>query len=413
VSPKGPETRRRFLETSAGAAVATWLTPVENAAAEVAVASTRGERMLGALPFLDEGSFPLDETVGAGLGQRRALDLSALTPDALVTPPDKFFIRTGRPDGLPPAMAWKVQVHGLVGTPGEIPIDDLRREAAPMGTHLLECAGNSRAAHFGLMSAARWSGVKLERVLERVRPQPRATQVLVSGLDQHSTLDPGSVPGASWIFGLDQVREAGAFLATEMNGAPLGPDHGYPLRLVVPGWYACAAIKWVNEIALLDDEAAATDHMREYAGRTHQAPAGPRDRSLMEAGRRPEGPPLARDFQPATIDPAAVPVRVEKWSAADGKISYRIVGLFWGGLFLAGGPSPARALHIRLHPDLSFVPVQGLEPRSAHTWTLWSHTFAPPAAGRYRIELAFKDPGVRTRRLDMGYYAREIEVTGD
>ena len=97
-----------------------------------------------------------------------------------------------------------------------------------MGTHLLECAGNSRAAHFGLMSAARWSGVKLERVLERVRPQPRATQVLVSGLDEHSTLDPGSVPGASWFFGLDQVREAGAFLATEMNGAPLGPDHGYP-----------------------------------------------------------------------------------------------------------------------------------------------------------------------------------------
>jgi hypothetical protein len=59
------------------------------------------------------------------------------------------------------------------------------------------------------------------------------------------------------------------------------------------------------------------------------------------------------------------------------------------------------------------VPVEGLEPRPAHTWTLWAHTFAPPPAGRYRIELGFKDPGVRTRRLDVGYYTREFEVTGD
>jgi DMSO/TMAO reductase YedYZ molybdopterin-dependent catalytic subunit len=410
VSPKGHTTRRHFLETSVGAAVATWLTSVENV---IVAASASGETVLGTLPFRGEGNFPLDETVGAGLGQRRALDLSTLTSDTLVTPSENFFIRTGRPDRLPPATAWKVRVHGLVGTRGEIPIDELRQEAAPMGIHVLECAGNSRRAHFGLMSAARWSGVKLERVLERSRPQPRATQVLVSGLDEHSTLDPGSVPGASWIFGLDQIRDAGAFLATEMNGGPLASDHGSPLRLVVPGWYACAAIKWVNEIALLDDEATATDHMREYAGRTHQAPAGPRDRRLMEAGRRPEGPPLARDFQPATIDPAAVPVRVEKRRATGGTISYRIVGLLWGGSLPAGAPPPARALHIRLNPGLKFVPVEAIESGAALPWTLWSHTFSPPPAGRYRIELAVKDPAVRTRRLDIGYYAREIEISGD
>ena len=84
---------------------------------------------------------------------------------------------------------------------------------------------------------------------------------------------------------LDQIRESRAFLATGMNGAPLGPDHGFPLRLVVPGWYGCTAIKWVNEIALLDDTAPATDQMREYAGRTHQDPVGPRDSFLLRAGR--------------------------------------------------------------------------------------------------------------------------------
>src|SRR5712692_2933919 len=297
-------TRRRFLEAGAGAAVAAWL-----AAGEAA-----GEKVLETVPFVGEGAFPLDTTIGAGLGKRRALDLSTLSCDALLTAQDRFFIRTGRPDRLPPTDSWKVRVHGLVQRPVEVPVEQLKGEAGSMGPHLLECAGNSRAAHFGFMSAAQWTGVPLMGLLERASLRPRATRVLVSGFDEHSTPDPGSVPGASWIFGLDQVRASGAFLATEMNGAPLSLDHGYPLRLVVPGWYGCTAIKWVNEIALVDDEAPATDQMREYAGRTHQEPAGPRDRWLIETGRRPEGPRLARDFQPATIDPAALPIRVERFA---------------------------------------------------------------------------------------------------
>lgn len=360
--------------------------------------------MLGTVPFVGEGSFPLETTGGAGLGRRRALDLSTLSPATLLTPQDRFFIRTGCPDQLPSTISWKIRVHGLVEAPLEVPIAELIREAVPMGAHLLECAGNSRAAHFGLMSAARWTGVPVERLLKRVSLHPRAARALVSGFDEHSTLDPGSVPGASWIFALDQLRESGAFLATEMNGAPLSFDHGYPLRLVVPGWYACTAIKWVNEIALVDDEAPATDHMREYAGRTHQDLAGPRDRSPVQAGRRPEGPPLARDFQPAIIDPAALPVRVERLGTPGGQVSYRIVGILWGGR------TPPPSLGIRLDPDQAFVPVAEIGSGAESPWILWSHVFPPQAPGRYRIELAVSGPAVRTRRLDAGFYGREIEI---
>jgi DMSO/TMAO reductase YedYZ molybdopterin-dependent catalytic subunit len=398
-------TRRRFLGASAGAALGTWLAPAEPAVLRALAAANGGDRRLGTLPFVGEGTFPLDTSVGAGLGQRRALDLSTLSRGTLLTPADRFFVRTGCPDRLPATTSWKVRVHGLVERAIELSVEDLRREATSQGAQLLECSGNSRAAHFGLMSAARWTGVPLERVLARVVALPRATQVLVSGFDQHSAPDPDSVPGASWIFGLDRMREAGAFLATEMNGAPLRRDHGHPLRLFVPGWYGCTAIKWVNEIALVDDAAPPTDQMREYAGRTHQDPVGPRDAALIRAGRRPEGPPLAKDFRPATIDPAALPVRVEKLGGADGTISYRIVGILWGG------PIPARGLEIRLNPDLAFAPVEQIARPDGRTWTLWSHRFRPPAPGRYRIELAVADPGVRTRRLDAGFYAREIEIT--
>jgi len=396
-----PITRRRFLQASAGAALATGLSHPSLAGAKDAVV----------VPFVGEGSFPLEESVGEGLGRRRALDLSTLGPDSLLTTQDRFFIRTGCPDPLPSAAAWKVRVHGLVETPREIPIDELRRESVDQGPQLLECAGNSRALHFGLMSVGRWSGVRLERVLERVRPRPAATRVLVSGVDEHKVLDAGSVPGASWIFGLGEIREAGAFLATQMNGAPLAPDHGYPVRLVVPGWYACTAIKWVNEIALVGDEAMATAQMREYAGRTLQAPAGPRDQQLIEAGRRPEGPPLARDFRPATIDPAALPVRVEKLRSGEGRASYRVVGILWGGP--VRGTAPARGLRIRIDPGFPEAPVEAIETNARSPWTLWSHRFAMKRPGRYRIELALGDGAVRTRKLDRGFYAREIEVTGD
>ena len=382
-------TRRRFLGASAGAALGTWLAPLEPAVLRAPAAANGGERLLGTLPFVGEGPFPLETTIGAGLGERRALDLSTLTPGSLLISQERFFVRTGCPDRLPPTTTWKVRVHGLVERPVEVGLEALKREAAPMGAHLLECAGNSHAAHFGFMSAARWGGVPLERVLARVRRRPRATRVLVSGFDEHEVQDPGSVPGASWIFGLDQIRESGAFLATEMNGAPLSPDHGHPLRLVVPGWYGCTAIKWVNELALVDDEAPATDHMREYAGRTGQDPALPR---------------RARDFKPASIDPAAVAVRVEKLGAPAGGSSYRIIGIVWGGR------APVRHLGIRLDPNAAFARVDEIGRGDGRTWALWSHRLPATAPGRYRIELAITGPRVRTRRLDAGFYAREIEI---
>jgi DMSO/TMAO reductase YedYZ molybdopterin-dependent catalytic subunit len=383
-------TRRRFVEASTSAAVGLWLTPTARAASPRPAAAA-GARVVATLPFVDEGTFPLETAVGSGLGKRRALDLGTLSPPDLVVPQERFFIRTGSPERVGPAAGWKVRVHGRVERPFEVGADELARRARPMGLHLLECAGNSRAAHFGFISAARWEGVPVADVLPPVRRQAAATQVLVSGFDEHATGDPGSVPGASWIFALEQLRAAGAFLATGMNGAPLAADHGYPVRLVVPGWYGCTAIKWVDELVLVDDDAPATDQMREYAARTHQDPSGPR---------------LARDFQPATLDPAAVPVRVEKLAAPGGGISYRIVGIRWGGA------SAGARLAIRLGAGQPLVPVEGREGGDARPWSLWSHTFRPPAPGRYRIELALTDRSVRTRRLDRGYYAREVEIPG-
>src|SRR2546422_4201176 len=102
-------TRRRFLGASAGAARGAWLAPLERAVLR-ARAVPGGERLLGTLPFVGEGTFPLDTTVGGGLGQRRAFDLSTLSRGTLVIPQDEFFVRTGCPDRLPPTASWRVRV---------------------------------------------------------------------------------------------------------------------------------------------------------------------------------------------------------------------------------------------------------------------------------------------------------------
>src|SRR5262249_17298348 len=150
-----------------------------------------------------------------------------------------------------PRRPWTIHVDGLVKSPVVFAIEELRRLAEPTGVHLLECSGNMRDSRFGMISAARWTGVPLAKILGRVEILPRARRVLISGFDRYSRTYPGSDPGASWVFSLDDLTGSGAFLATGMNGAALPLDHGSPVRLVVPGWYGCVAIKWVDEIALV------------------------------------------------------------------------------------------------------------------------------------------------------------------
>src|SRR5207244_10106429 len=98
-------------------------------------------------------------------------------------------------------------------------------------------------------------------------------------------------------FTVEHINSSNAFLATDMNGQPLTKYHGAPIRLLVPGWYGCTCIKWVNAITFVDDDAEPTSHMQEFAARTHQQGT----------------PKLARRYRPAIIEQAAMPIRVEKW----------------------------------------------------------------------------------------------------
>jgi hypothetical protein len=337
---------------------------------------TSDARLLGTVPLGNPGAAaaPLERLLGSGLDARLFTNLSTIDrhdASTLITPNDRFYIRTAAP-----------------ASTGERPAGfeaELQRSSKRAGPYVMECAGNADPANFGLISAATWEGVPMNTMLDRMRVPANRRRVLVSGVDP-----PGpsrtSVPGASWIFARDQLDRA--MLASRMNDRPLPPQHGSPIRLVIPGWYGCACIKWVNRIEIVPDDAPATSQMREFAARTHQ-----------------DGePPLARDYAPATIDTAAIPVRVEKWIAG-GRIEYRITGILWGG------SKPTNTLSIRFRTGGPWVKIDDCRlPESTLTWTVWTHTWRPTEPGRYQIVLRVDDPSIRTRRLDLFYYVREIQI---
>jgi len=375
---------------------------------------------------------PLNHLLGSGLDARLFTDLSTLAPQSdLVTPNERFYVRTAAPafartdpGELPPSRGrfGETSRRGRPSPPAGTEvrgIDFARLERSPgrtrVGPYLMECAGNADPANFGLMSVASWAGFAMPAIIDQLPGDGRGRRVLVSGTDPDGP-SATSVAGAGWIFSRDQLERA--VLAVQMNDTPLPPDHGAPARLVVPGWYGCACIKWGDRIELVADDAPATSQMLEFAARTHQpfeasrASASPRASSTGDsaavAGSLREAPDpralRARDFIPAVIDTAAMPVRIEKWSIS-GRLEYRITGIIWGG------STPTNALSIRFKSGGPWTRVDNCPlPASTLTWSLWTHTWRPDAPGRYEIVLRVDDPSIRTRRLDLFFYVREIEI---
>jgi DMSO/TMAO reductase YedYZ molybdopterin-dependent catalytic subunit len=379
--------RRAALARLASASAGIISSPLLQPCADPAAAGT----LIGTLPLSrPDGSVqPYGVKFGGrGLDARLITDLSRLQPDRLITPNPLAFIRTEAPAAAARHRGpWTIRTSGLLARAGSVTDDALARIARPMGAHLFECSGNNNPANFGLMSVAEWDGVPLADVVSALEPAPQASAVVVGGLDHEAQRSASSTAGASWVFPLASLNSLGAFLAVRMNGAPLPLDHGRPVRLVVPGWYGCTWIKWVNDIRLAGADEPATSQMKEFAGRTHQT-------ARHDA---------ARDYAPADIQASAVPVRLEKRRGAAG-LEYRIVGIVWGGT------RPIDRLAIRFGPREPWNPFSICPAPATHTiWSLWDYRWKPAAPGVYSISLRIEDLSVPQRRLD-GYYMRQARI---
>lgn len=182
--------------------------------------------------------------------------------DGLLTPNDAFFVRyhwSGVPTSIDRA-TYRVRVGGLVDTPLELSLDALTRLATPIDLVAVnQCSGNSRG-HFeprvnggqlsnGAMGNARWTGVPLKAVLEKAGVKAGAAQVTFNGLDRPAV---GDGPDFIKALDIDHALDGEVMLAWQMNGADLPVLNGYPVRLVVPGYYGTYWIKHLTDIDVVD-----------------------------------------------------------------------------------------------------------------------------------------------------------------
>jgi DMSO/TMAO reductase YedYZ molybdopterin-dependent catalytic subunit len=159
------------------------------------------------------------------------------------------------------AASWRLEIGGLVERPLSLSLDELRRRPATELAVTMECAGNGRAhvephvvSQPWLLEAvgtARWRGVPVAALLDEAGVRDGAVEALFGGLDRGVEGEEEQAYERSLPLGL--LRESDALLAYEMNGSSLPPQHGFPLRLVVPGWYGMTSVKWLSRVTLLDE----------------------------------------------------------------------------------------------------------------------------------------------------------------
>lgn len=177
------------------------------------------------------------------------------------TPTQLFYVRSNFDIPAIDASQWRLRVTGAVREEREFSAADLDAFVRSEALVLLECAGNGRrrmvpvpsgvAWDVGAVSCAIFEGVPLAAVLEQCGVSEHAVEVLFTGAD-HGDVEPGRHISFQRSLPIAKARERSVLLASRMNGEPLTREHGYPLRLLVPGWYAVSSVKWLLEIRVLE-----------------------------------------------------------------------------------------------------------------------------------------------------------------
>src|SRR5262245_40005291 len=239
---------------------------------------TRRDVLRGSLALAGLGVLGVPEWVWPALGQsetqvpftdlpptinliptpdRRLLDIRTI--DGPLTPADRFFTTQhyGHPD-VDPA-SFRLKISGLVNRPVSLSLDELRGMRRVELVAGFECSGNGKPLQ-GLSSNGRWTGVPLRAILDRAGVKAEAREFVFFGAD-HGEEDVefrGRSNKVDQQFGRSLTREkalsADPLLAYALNGEPLTRHQGSPLRLIVPGWYGVANVKWLSQIHVQEDQ---------------------------------------------------------------------------------------------------------------------------------------------------------------
>jgi sulfane dehydrogenase subunit SoxC len=254
---------------------------------------------------------------------------------------------------------WRLHVDGAVDRPVELSLEELRSARRVSVPVTMECAGNGRAllepraiSQPWLLDAvgnAEWTGTPLRPLLEGVGIRSGAVDVLFTGLDRG--IEGGEEQTYARSLPLQEARGGDLILAYEVNGAPLPPQHGFPLRLVVPGWYGMTSVKWLSRITALDAPYDGYQNRQSYRFRNEEEDVGTpvsriEPRSLI-------APPGIPDFlsRLRMLPPGDVVIHGRAWSG-------------WGSI---------SRVEVSTDDGVTWHEAALAEPASPHAWVGWSH----------------------------------------
>ncbi len=296
--------------------------------------------------------------------------------DDPITPTSRHFIRN---NGLPPddvdAATWTLTVDGLVDNPMKLSIDDLKKDFEVVTMALvIECGGNGRAAFdppasgnqwtTGAVACSNWTGVRLKDVLNKAGVKSGVIYTAHEGADIHLSGDPDKMPISRGVT-IEKAMTDDVLIAFEMNGAPLHPMNGAPLRLVVPGWPGSCSQKWLTRV-WLRDQVHDGPKMTGTSYRVPNRPVAPGEEVAKEdfeiIERMPVKSLITTPENNAEVDQTAL-VRGHAWS----------------------GDRTIEAMDVSIDFGASWIPAELDPPVNSGAWQNWRVNLSFPKAGYYEI----------------------------
>jgi DMSO/TMAO reductase YedYZ molybdopterin-dependent catalytic subunit len=279
-----------------------------------------------------------------------------------ITPNDQIFsvAHYGYPEVN--AADWKLTLAGWVKEPLTLTLDELKRRRHKTVTATLECSGNgSNPGFMGAIANARWTGTSLRSLLKDAGLHARAREVVFFGADEktENVREQDFEMKFSRSLSLEDALDRDVILCWEVNGEPLSAKNGAPVRLVAPGWFGIAWIKWLTRIEVQDRR-----FMSKYMGREY----------VTIRGEEIDGEMLWRETQVGPIATKSIVARVTKRS--DGAL--RITGAAW--------TDGTRLDKVELKiDDRDWIEVELDRHRDEHAWTFWSYLWENPSPGEHKL----------------------------
>jgi DMSO/TMAO reductase YedYZ molybdopterin-dependent catalytic subunit len=356
--------------------------------------TSEGEKVI---PFLDQAPAPPDAAVRqyGALNTRNWEQLSSW-----MTPNEDFFTVSHYNRPVLKAEEWRLHIGGLVERPASLTLEQLQAQPRQEVMFTMECGGNHGFNWFtGGIGNAKWAGAPLAHILQEAGIKKNAIDVVFFGSDEgdEEVRDIKMKQHFSRSMSVEDALAPANLLCYEMNGEPLPPLHGFPLRLIAPGWYGVANVKWLKRIEVVD---------KRWAGRFMA-----KDYVTIREEKRENGDVL---WTQTGVGPALLKSVTAKVTAKDGK--HRIYGAAWG--------RPIQRVEVRIDEGPWRAAAIDREREHEFAWKFWQLNWEDAAAGEHtitsraidragQIQPAMSDPVIANKRTyweSNGQITRRIRI---